>query len=610
MTGACARTAAPPAATPSSGAPKGPASLGVASKAPPLTLVPAAVSRPALVASFLVPSLDRSVESAVALIRQASPLPLDAAGVRDLLLTQLGLPPDISKHVDLAAPVAGVAVAGKPGTSPLVAFSVAVRSATDVTALMSAAGQIIEQRGNAVQIQAPTGERGWFLTAGNVVVVADSEEALVMGGQLAIEGRAGGKDDASVLLFPDAMARATGTTVRAELDRVLARLDTPAAGEGKHRGAADRSRRLREISDYLADAASAELALDVDPVRGLGVAVRLSPRTGTKLETLAGEARTTPLDPLLGDGAGNAALVFMSAYGSRNLEALRRGRAEVLGSGSPELVGGPGATGTNPDPGKEAGKNAVKNAGKSEGRAGGSASRFLDALIAGLSGDLSAIVRVSPLFSADAVYPIKDAEAARTIQAALASVDRAGVTALLRSVEERDTVELKVTSVRTESFGKVRGLHVAGTWQAPAGGARRVLDRLVGHKPFDAFVAVVTGSRLAMTFGPGGRARITVMAAGTPEARSPALVSALAGSGARSIFVAADLREGIRFGLGLGEDPRARAIGDSLSAPMPIVAGVAGDAARKQLTVDFLLPPACFAGMGGLLQAAFTLRGN
>jgi hypothetical protein len=566
------------------------------------------VSRPALVASFLVPSLDRSVENAVALIRQASPLPLDAAGVRDLLLTQLGLPPDISKHVDLAAPVAGVAVAGKPGTSPLVAFSVAVRSASDVTALMSAAGQIIERRGNAVQIQAPTGERGWFLTAGNVVVVADSEEALVMGGQLALEGRAGGKDDASVLLFPDAMARATGTTVRAELDRALARLDTPAAGEGKHRGAADRSRRLREISDYLADAASAELALDVDPVRGLGVAVRLSPRPGTKLEALAAEARTTPLDPLLGDGAGSAALVFTSAYGSRNLEALRRARAEVLGAGSPELAAGADATGTKPD----AGKTAVKAAGKTDktdktdGKAGGSASRFLDALIAGLSGDLSAIVRVSPLLSADVVYPIKDAESARAIQAALASVDRAGVTALLRSVEERDAVELKVASVKTESFGKVRGLHVAGTWQAPAASARRVLDRLVGHKPFDAFVAVVPGGRLAMTFGPGGRARITAMAAGTPEARSPGLATALGGSGARSIFVAADLREGIRFGLGLGEDPRARAIGDSLSAPMPIVAGVAGDAARRQLTVDLLLPPACFAGMGGLLQAAFT----
>jgi len=330
--------------------------------------------------------------------------------------------------------------------------------------------------------------------------------------------------------------------------------------------------------------------------------VRLSPRPGTKLEALAAEARTTPLDPLLGDGAGSAALVFTSAYGSRNLEALRRGRAEVLGAGSPELARGADATGTSPD----AGKTAVKAAGKTEGKAGGSAGRFLDALIAGLSGDLSAIVRVSPLLSADAVYPIKDAESARAIQAALASVDRTGVTALLRSVEERDTVELKVASVKTESFGKVRGLHVAGTWQAPAAGARRVLDRLVGHKPFDAFVAVVPGGRLAMAFGPGGRARITAMAAGTPEARSPGLVSALGGSGARSIFMAADLREGIRFGLGLGEDPRARAIGDSLSAPMPIVVGVAGDAVRRQLTVDLLLPPACFAGMGGLLQAAFT----
>jgi hypothetical protein len=180
---------------------------------------------------------------------------------------------------------------------------------------------------------------------------------------------------------------------------------------------------------------------------------------------------------------------------------------------------------------------------------------------------------------------------------------------LLRTVLDRESGELKVSSVRAESFGKVRGLHATISWLAPPpGGSRRAFERLFGHRSFDAFMAVVPGNRLAMTVGPGAKARLAAMAAGTPTARSAALTSALAGAGARSIFASADLREGIRFGLGFGEEARARAIGDSLSAPMPVMGGVAGDATHKKLTVDLLLPPACFAGMGGLLQAAFTMR--
>jgi hypothetical protein len=539
------------------------------------------------VASFVVPSLDRSVESAVVLVRQASPLPLDAAGVRDLLLTQLGLPADLSKHLDLRAPVAGAAVASKAGTAPLVAFSVAAKSPADIAALMAAAGQVIERRGNAVQIQAPTGERGWFLTVGNVVVIADSQEAMVLAGQLALDERGGvAKDDVSVVVFPDAMAQATGTTVRAELDRALARIDAAAesgeSGESaRHRGAsspanAPPSRRLREFADYLADATSLEVGLDVNPTRGLGLALRLSPRPGSKLETLAGEAHSIALDPLLGDGSENAALVLTSGYGARNIEALRRARAELLGA-SPEASAG--------------------------------AARFLDSLIGGLAGDVSAIVRVTPLLSVDAVYPISGAENTGKIQAAIAALDRAAVAGLLRAALDRESGELKVSSVRSESFGKVRGLHATIAWSAPPpGGSRRAFEQLFGHRSFDAFLAVVPGNRLAMTVGPGAKVRLAAMAAGTPTARSAALTSALAGAGARSIFASADLREGIRFGLGFGEEARARAIGDSLSAPMPVMGGVAGDATHKKLTVDLLLPPACFAGMGGLLQAAFTMR--
>ena len=83
----CARPAPKPA---SAAAAKAPAPVA---GPPPLALVPVDVARTALVASFVLPSLDRSLVNGVALLKKAAPLPLDPAGVRDMLLAQAGFRP-------------------------------------------------------------------------------------------------------------------------------------------------------------------------------------------------------------------------------------------------------------------------------------------------------------------------------------------------------------------------------------------------------------------------------------------------------------------------------------------------------------------------------------
>jgi hypothetical protein len=100
---------------------------------------------------------------------------------------------------------------------------------------------------------------------------------------------------------------------------------------------------------------------------------------------------------------------------------------------------------------------------------------------------------------------------------------------------------------------------------------------------------------------------MVAMSKGVAATRNKGLTQALDVSGARSLFVLADLREIIRFALLLGDEPRMKGIGDSLPLPMPLVGGATGDANGKQFTVDLTVPPPCFAAMGGLVQAAMMM---
>jgi hypothetical protein len=570
----------------------------IAAAPPPLSLVPVDVARVGLVATFVIPTLERTLASGVALVKQATPLPLDAAGVRDMLLAQAGLPPEVAKHLDLTAPVAGAAVSAGAGRSPLAAFSFSCRTAVDVAALLNALGRTIEHRGAAVQIESTTGDRGWFLSQGSVVVFADSEDALVRAGALAIEARRTAKDDASVIVYPEMVARAAGTDVKTALDRLLAEIEERTVAGGGTFGPEARQQ-SRELADYIVGTATAEFAIDLDAARGLSLLARLHPKAGSKLETVARQTRTIAIDPLLLAEAlrvkDDVAFVMTSAYATATLDQFRRQRGKLPTTGKPALAMG----------------------------------RLMDALIEGLTGDLSMVGRLQPNLSGEMIYPARDAATGARIQAALATIDKDALTAAVRAATQGEGLDVKVTKAKQETLGKTRTLHTNLAVKSP-GDKMGVLRKLIGPTGIEMYAAVVGQDRLAVTVGTGAKARMVSIASGkTPKdgaahagpattaasdkafvpAASTALTAAIAAASGRSLFYFFDLRQAIALAVtAAGKDPRMRMVLGALRAPMPVLGGASGDSQGTALTVDLTIPPACIAGFGGLVQAAMMMR--
>jgi hypothetical protein len=547
------------------------------------------------VATFVISNLDRSLSAGVALIKQAAPLPLDPAAVRDMLLAQAGLPVAVGKHLDLGAPIAGAAVLAGPGRSPLTAFSFACHAAADVPALLGVLGRTVARRGAAVQIENAAGDRGWFLPQGNVVVLADTDEALVRAGSLALEARRNSKDDVSVMLYPEMVARAAGTDVKTALERLLADIDDKAAASGGKMGP-EATRQVREIAEYLAGAARAELALSLDPDRGASFLARLHPKAGSKLEAMARQTKTIAIDPslltLATGGKEDAGFAVTSAYGGATLEQIRRQRGKL-------------------QPGSGKGNEA--------------AGRFLDALAEGLTGELSMTGRIQPAFSAELIYRARDGESAARIRAELAKGNKESVAAIVAATTQGEGLGVKAQRVRQESVRNLRALH-ATLVLAPPGDEKGFLRKFVGPAGVDVFMAVVGGDRLAVTMGPGAKARLASIA--SPEAAAtqkvkvkvkakasaagppaiPALSGAVAAASGRSLFYFFDLRQVFSVALTVASDPRFRALEGAMRTPMPVMGGATGDAQGTPFTMDLTIPPSCFAGMGALVQAGMMMK--
>jgi hypothetical protein len=556
-------------------------SLPAPAPPPPLSLVPADVARTTLLASFVIPAFERSLSSGVALVKKAAPLPLDAKGVRDMLLAQVGLPPDVAAHLDLTAPIAGAAVGGGPGRSPLTAFTFAGRSALDVTQILEGLGRTVTRRGAAVQIENASGDRGWFLPQGNLVVFSDSDEALVRAGSLAIEARRGVNDDVLVTLSPEMMARAGGTDLKSALERLVAEVEQRAATGGNKIGP-EGSRQIRDFAEYLIGAETVELALDLDAAAGASVLVRLNPRSGSKLEGLARQTRTISVDPALlataAPGKDDVGFLATSTYGHLALEQFQRQRAKLPAGGD----------------------RAVLVAGQ-----------FLDALGEGLTGDFTLVGRAQPGLFGEIIYPVRDAAAAKRIGSALLANDKASLAALLRAAGQDESIEGKIIKVRQESVGKTRALH-ATVQLALRGDSKGALQKLIGPTGLEVFIAVVGGDRVAVTVGQGARARLAALGAGNagksgPSTKSrplPAIADAVATASTRSFFFLLDLRQVLSLTMALGDDPRLRLLGAAVKNPMPTFGGAKGDGQGKVFTLDLIIPPACFSGIGVLLQAA------
>src|SRR6185312_3390520 len=77
----------------------------------PVTLLPAATARPYQMATVSVGSFERLLTNGVKLAGSAVPIPMTPEGVRDMLLSEAGLPPEVAANLDLASPCGAAVVA-------------------------------------------------------------------------------------------------------------------------------------------------------------------------------------------------------------------------------------------------------------------------------------------------------------------------------------------------------------------------------------------------------------------------------------------------------------------------------------------------------------------
>jgi hypothetical protein len=591
--------AQPPAAKPQ----PAPAKVVPPPPLPPLTLLPAAQARRVLVATLAIPKLEKTLASGVGLVKEATPLPLDAAGVRDMLLSQAGLPPEVAKHLDLTAPLAGASVVGPPGRGPLNAFSFAVRSAADAAPLLAGLGRTVAQRGTAVQIENAAGDRGWFLPQGAVVLFADSEDALVAAGNLAAEARRSGVDDLVVTIYPEMMARAAETDLTSAVSRALAQIEAESAAGGR-KLSPEAAFQLRQMAEFLIDTETADFVVNLDSARGATLLARLHPRAGTRLEAVARQNKAVTIDAAalaaVGAAKDGAGVVIASEYGTALLDQLRRLRGRL------------------PAP--------------SGGKAVAAAARVLDAYIEGATGATWMVARALPSLSGEMVMPARDAAAVARIQSALAASDKAARTVLWKATLEGYDIQLKVDKVQPTAIGKARGIVETLTVPAAAKDPMSlVVRKLLGKGGLEVITVVSADQRVIAAAGPGARARVAAIAAGpgAPPTKvaakagpakggdgaqasagkaAAALVAALGNVAGRSFFFLVDLRQALAIAGNVAGDPRLAMLSAATAgASIPLVGGMTGDGQGRALTVDLTLPPSAFAGIGGLVQAASML---
>src|SRR5580765_5695223 len=162
---------------------------------PPVELMAAEKARPFLLGTVSISSVDRLLANGTKLVSQAMPLPMDAAGLRDMILSQAGLPPEVAANVDFASPSAAafVAIEGKVKSGSVIA--VPARGSAEAQKIIDALGKKISTRGEATLVEGNTGGRGWLYKTGNIVVLSDEVEALARGAMLTLEARRAGADD-------------------------------------------------------------------------------------------------------------------------------------------------------------------------------------------------------------------------------------------------------------------------------------------------------------------------------------------------------------------------------------------------------------------------------
>jgi hypothetical protein len=580
---ACAAPKPPPAAPPAAAAAPAPAApLAKAAppavpEGPPVTLLPAATARSLLLSSISITSVEALLTKGAGLVARAVPIPVDPGQLRDMLLAQAGLSPEVAANLDLASPSGAAVVAtGRPGESGVV-MAVAARGPAEAERVIAALGRPVMKRGAVVLVDNGSGGRGWVFRAGNVVVLSDEIEALARGAMLALEARHAVPEDVTAVIYPDAIAEANGTDVKTALGALLeiaraSQTEPPPAG-AQAGGSDPMMEMVEDVLGLIAGVETAELGLVVDDKRGLALRGRLQARAGSPLVDFARDARPFELDRAVLGGDVAPALVEANSTGAFVQKLMSRQRERLASTEAKKRKGGPAAL------------------------------AFFDAMMAAMSWQTSVGVTMSndsPPFGADVVYGLKDAASAAKLAQALGRLDTAAALALWEAQVGKMT--MFDWSVKKETVGKLKTLHYTLKLGKKAADSVEPLKTMFG-KGLDAYVTVA-GTRFLATMGKGAKARLPRLAEGKPGTPQGALAGALGAASGRNAFMFLDLARVISALSGLASDARIAAIARDASTPIPLFGTAGGDGAGKAWTFDLTLPPDAFTGVGALIQKA------
>jgi hypothetical protein len=570
--GACATQGPSPAAKSAASRPAASGAV-LAPAAAPVKLMPAADARALELSAISVTSLDRLLTNGATLVAKAVPLPIDPAGLRDMLLGQAGLSPEVAANLDLGAP-AGAAVVwtGAVGGTGAV-MAVAARGGDQAARVVAALGKVIVKRGDVVLIDNGAGGRGWIYRDGAVIVFSDDVEALARGARLAEEARHAVAEDVMAVLYPDAIARANGTDVKTALALVMAQIE--AAQSTQAPASKHQLETFEEMLSLAGDAEAIELGVAIDGTRGLALRARLRARAASKLEAVARDAHPYALDgTLLAAGKTTPTFLGASSIGTFLRAQMAHQRERLAAS---KAKGAP------------------------------SALAFHDAMTAALGGQTSfamGFAKEAPLFSGQLSYPLKDAPTAAALGAALVKLDRdAGVALLEAQVGQVPFFEWKV---KKETVGNLKTLHYTLTFKKDMGLDPGIVKKLFG-KGLDAYVAV-SGTRLLTTFGHDAKGSLGKLAAAQPGAPTGALAETLAATKGRDGFFHFDIGPVLSLVATLLKDKEGK--GDKRLAVLakadvgaiPLYGSAGGDGAGKSWSVDMTIPPTAFVNAGGVIK--------
>ena len=637
----CAQSPPPPAQNPAATAAAAPAAKpapppGGPAAGAPLRLYPATEARSLLLASISMPSLDRTLSGGVALVSRAVPLPLDAGGVKEALLTQAGLPPQVGENLDTASP-AGIAVIATGGKEVAgLVMAIPAKGVEQARLVISALGSVIGRRGEVVQIDNGSGGRGWVWQNAQVIVLSDSVDALGRGAMLALEARRSGNgEDATAIVYPEAIARAYGTNVKTALNTLVAMarmaraaqlLEAEKAGvaekkAGKSSGKSGKSSGkaagkpaaadpgaggaevpgvpgidhsldvLEDVAGYAADTGTLEVGLSITEGHGLIANLRVHPLPGTPFEKLTSEGRPFTIDPVLLRRSDDVVMLGASSYGPFLTAQVAHQRQHLLDS---HEKGAPAAV------------------------------QLLDTVLESLEGSWAGTGWLQPAMLVQAVYPLKDAASAAKLSAALARMDATTALAIWKvqvPPDQRTWFDLKL---KKEAVGKLKTVHYTVTFDGKAMPAhtREAIKKVFGGMALELYVGV-SGTRLLLVMGVGkdAKAKVVELAHAVEAAPAPVggalvagpngdLTDAVVAAKGKDSFGYVDVGRFVGLIASLSDEPRAKALAAGARAPIPTYVTFTSDASAKQMTFSWTVPPAAFAGAGAILQSLSGMGGG